>query len=277
MTKTFKHFVVGLGAASGAVATAAQLLPMVAWYMWVGSLAGLLLPVAGWAYLRGRRRQIGTEWFGDEGQDCILEVPASDDMLAAACRYAKTVYGRDALDLERFRIWRNANPLSIAVMRCDRGHYQGHIDVLPLQTDAAEKLIRGTLNERSLDIQHILPPELMLQAKYLYVAGICVREHDQGNDDALAAQLIGGAANLVQRLYGSKERVLFAIVTTEDGRRLLESPAMDHHVIKEGAARPDGHPVYALRLNQKLIETVLARAQRRAVPARLSLASATST
>lgn len=269
ITKTFKRFIVSLGAAAGGLATAAQLLPMIQWYVWVGALAVTLLPLAGWAYSGGRRRHLGTGWFVDQADDCFLEIPATDDMLKAACHYARSVYGHDALELRRFEIWRAANQWAVAVMRCPRGHYQGHVDVLPLRSDAAEMLIRGTLTERSLDDRHILPPALMAEAEYLYLAGICVGEHNQGDGDARAAQLIGGVANLVHRLYGLRERTIFAIVTTDDGKRLLESPALDHRVLKEGAARPDGHPVYALRLTAELIQTVLSRAQRRAAPAGL--------
>jgi hypothetical protein len=257
-------------AAVGGVASAAELLPMVDWYVWVGTIAVTLVPMAAWAHYKGRGHHLSGDWLNGQDDDCVLEIPASDNMLAAAWKYARSVYGRDALSLERLKIWREANPWTIAVMRCPKNHYQGHFDLLPLTREAAERLIRGTLAEHSLDEQHIMSEELMHTAEFLYIAGVCVRDHDGGDGDLRAAQLIGGLASMAKELYGSKKREVFAIATTDDGIRLLENPNLNHRKLREPAARPDGHPVYGLELTPQLLDTILSRVRRRAAPATLS-------
>lgn len=243
---------------------------MVAWYVWVGAIAVALIPVAAWAHYKGRSHHLSGDWLDGHTNDCVLEIPASDNMLAAAWKYAQSVYGRDALSLERLKIWRKANPWTIAVMRCPRNHYEGHFDLLPLTREAAERLIRGTLSEKSLDEQHILPPDLMQTAEFLYIAGVCVRDHNRGDGDLRAAQLIGGMASMVRELYGTGRREVFAIATTSDGTRLLENPILRHTKLRDSAARPDGHPVYGLQLTPELLDTIVSRARRRAAPASLS-------
>jgi hypothetical protein len=249
----------------GFVSGACTLLPFIDLKIWITAFISISTCAAILIWRNTESIHLPEEVVLDEGEKedgkVFLEVCPPHNMLVAANKHAKEIYGRDAMSLEEVERWWKRNPFVTAVLRSEWGDYLGYFDILPLADEGARLMESGKIKEREIPFEHILTPTEMKDARTLYLAGIAVKGLDNEKGKIRAARLFHGLVLYTRHYYGNTSRKVLALAATSDGERILRG--IGARVVCVGVARKDRHDLYEITLTSGLLTKVESRAKRR--------------
>ncbi len=252
------------GGAVTVVVTIRELLPFGDWWHWaVGAVAAAL----GTVVVRHRTtvRHLAADLFDeDQSEQTRLIIPATEAQIRAANAYSRTLYGREALDVNESLAWWRQNPYGYFMLVGPNGEYLGNVGAPPITKEGESLLMDGSFEERDLQPSHFHPVDAMDLADTIYLASIAVKQPGTEAGKHRTAQLIGSMIDGITQLYQRPMRIV-AIAATADGERLLQSAGGQVVCPREG--RKDKHNVYEILPDDELVDRMQRRARRRARPA----------
>lgn len=117
--------------------------------------------------------------------------------------------------------WVNHNRLMVTYALCnDKVH--GFFNVMPLTKEAGNLFERDGLKEEDITTAHILTPDVMAHAQYLYFPAIASRAYQRYQSRQCTAALIGALASHLLAVYtrGTLKKI-FANPTTFQRNRMI--------------------------------------------------------
>jgi len=151
----------------------------------------------------------------------------------------------DAVPREILLAWFHRNPGGFSVIKDTRGARIGHIDVLPLNTEAASPFLNGQVGEREIQPEWIFTPAEKDQIRDLYIESIII-SRAAGVSPARALQGVLRELPLVAaRLCAPAQvRDIYAIEATVAGKNLMMKIGFER--CGEAKARMDDHELFRL-------------------------------
>ncbi|HZR75130.1 hypothetical protein [Bradyrhizobium sp.] len=153
------------------------------------------------------------------------EGPTNDEALA---KYANKIVRKEldkrAISYEEYRAWRKHNRLVFTSIVDDSGTLIGFFDIFPLTTGAGEKIINGSLSERSLCLEHIEPFSSSSSATHLHLATILVNSRQKSLSPIVAREvLILKMKEFLDRNYSpASSRTFTAFAQSKAGEAFLK-------------------------------------------------------
>jgi hypothetical protein len=202
-----------------------------------------------------------------EGTDAIMEeivksnspnskkvvFPCDARYYKAANKLAKEKFGKNSVSTRTVDDWKKKNEFILTCLT-DKNKMVGYFDILPLKTDFAIRLINGEVGEKEIGGAHILAPNEMQNAEYLYFAGMAVQDTEKG---CLDGAYLACAAIIYTRLFyqNSPIKKILTIPTSECGLRMAEH--LGFSLEREGKLRKDGFDIYSYIPNTDNISDVI--------------------
>ena len=153
------------------------------------------------------------------------EGPINDEALA---KYANKIVRKEldkrAISYEDYRAWRKHNPLIFTSIVDDSGTLIGFFDIFPLTVAAGQRMVSGSLSERSLGLDHIVPFSSASTARYLHLATILVNPRQKSFSSIVAREvLILKMKEFLDRHYSPAEsRIFTAFAQSKAGEAFLK-------------------------------------------------------
>ncbi len=120
-----------------------------------------------------------------------------DEDIAFLCnRITRTELDKFCITYKKYSLWRRRNPaIFTAVVTTDtnlspKKRLVGFFDIFPLTKSAAEKLANGTIREREIQAEDILPEADNPNASYIYIASVQVNPHQEVFGNGLAKEIL---------------------------------------------------------------------------------------
>ena len=149
---------------------------------------------------------------------------ADDEALALKCNaIVRKGLDKHAISYAEYRTWRERNDLIFTSVVDAGGSLIGFFDVFPLVAESAEAMLKGTLNERSLALEHIVPRYATADVVYIHIATIMVDPRQTSFTPTVAREaLLMQFKKFLEENYEPLERKVFtAYAQTEAGEALL--------------------------------------------------------
>lgn len=123
--------------------------------------------------------------------------------------------------------WVNYNRLMVTyALNNDR--VEGFFNVMPLTTEAGQLLEREGLKEEDITIDHILEPDMLKYAEYLYFPAIAVRDFNSYKARQCTAALMSALAYLLLNIYEpTRLKKIFVNPTTFQGNRMIRKLGLE--------------------------------------------------
>lgn len=161
--------------------------------------------------------------FFDTDTSSKILFPYQEKYLKPINVIANSYYGNVNPDLSVLRKWYEKNPYCLITLADSHNAIIGYYDILPLEETFAEKFITGSVTESNIESNVILSPKEMKNAKYIYFAGVAVKDYDNHRNRIYSGQLIYSAFIYLKKFYDLENGVtILAIATTNCGERLLQ-------------------------------------------------------
>ena len=148
--------------------------------------------------------------------------------------------------------WVNHNRLMVTYAICN-DQVQGFFNVMPLTQEAGKLFERNAIKEDEITTAHILAPDVMHHAQYLYFPAIACREYQHYTSRQCAAALMSAFASHILNVYDPKcLKKIFANPTTFQGSRMIRKLGL---LPVGGFKRPlTGNDLYYADFNETLFE-----------------------
>jgi hypothetical protein len=105
--------------------------------------------------------------------DRVREGSTYDEAIASeANKIVRKSLDKRAIKYSDYKLWRKRNCLIFTTVVDDENNLIGFFDIFPLTAEAGKKLVDGTLTERSLDANDILPKQLTSSATHIHIATV---------------------------------------------------------------------------------------------------------
>lgn len=153
------------------------------------------------------------------------EGPTNDEALAKlANKIVRKELDKRAITYEEYRVWRKHNPLIFTSVVDENGGLVGFFDIFPLKTEAGERMISGSLSERTLSLEHILPFDSAGSATHLHLATILVNPKQRSFSSLVAREvLILRMKEFLDRNYApASSRIFTAFAQSTAGEAFLK-------------------------------------------------------
>jgi hypothetical protein len=231
-----------------------------AWRWWVlfgASIIGLCALVA-WAEIyhgskEARRKRKPNS--GDESVFLTIKralqtvrfAPPGDESIAhQANNIVRHNLDKHCIKYKDYKQWRLKNPSIFTAIVDDRQELVGFFDVFPLTNEAARSLIDGTMDERGLTMEAILPESENISAKSIYIASICLNPKQTAFSRIVAKEVLVLKLGefLANTFPPDGKRFLFAYAHTESGERLLRNADFRNKALSHENKQND--PLYEL-------------------------------
>ncbi len=158
----------------------------------------------------------------------------------------------DTADLITFYEWYDFNPL-IVTYACDKNEVVGYFNVIPITTECGELFDRQAIKEEDLTINHLLPPEAMKHAQYVYIASIAIKDRHIYRSRQCAAALVAAIADNLLNGYSMKKlKRIYANPTTFNGNHMVRKLGLKPVVSINKPLK--GNDIYALDVTPETIE-----------------------
>lgn len=166
---------------------------------------------------------------------------------------ANSYYGDRNPDLELLKQWYEKNPYVLITLADSHNTIIGYYDILPLEDNFAIEFIDGKVTENDIKSCHILTPKQMKNAKYIYFAGVAVKDYAKQRNKIYSGQLIYSAFIYLNHFYNlEKEITMFAIASTKCGEKLLQG--LEYSLESSKHNRKDETDLYLKKINKQSIE-----------------------
>jgi hypothetical protein len=148
--------------------------------------------------------------------------PATAGDLAWVADLQRELFGAHAIPLPILRAWHRANPNGFHIVQAD-GERIGHIDVLPVRSEALQRFVDGSIAERDFAAASLHPPEERALVRDLYIESIIVLGASKAVHDGGVAALLRPLPSIFASL-GEPERLrdVYAAGATPAGNRFLQ-------------------------------------------------------
>jgi hypothetical protein len=212
---------------------------------------------AAYAWRESRKIHLPLEEI-EPGPRCRLQCPADRSLAEQSHALAAESYGRvEPINYERYEQWRLKNPNILVCLLDEDKTVVGYFDIIPVTDDFAQSLINGIVTEHDLLHEHIVEPNRIDDCKWLYLAGIAVKDPDTFLGRRRAAYLIWGLKMYLRDYYSvPPERSLVATGASAEGEHLLKR---FRFVLGQGKGRrADKQNLYVTSLANKAFVAQLA-------------------
>jgi hypothetical protein len=109
---------------------------------------------------------------GDAIEAARIGTPNDESIALQANKLVRRYLDKQAITYADYKIWRTKNPLIFTSIVDRDNSLIGFFDVLPLSRKAGDGIIAGTLSERSLTIDHLVPLSETPNATHVHIATI---------------------------------------------------------------------------------------------------------
>lgn len=166
---------------------------------------------------------------------------------------ANSYYGDRNPDLTILKQWYGRNPYTLITLVDKYNTILGYYDILPLEDNFAKDFIAGRVTEEDIRSRHILTPKQMRNAKYLYFAGVAIKDYTKQRNKIYSGQLIYSAYIYLNNFYDlDREIIMFAIAATNCGEKLLKG--LDYSLESSRHNRKDKTDLYLKKVTKQTIE-----------------------
>ena len=187
--------------------------------------------------------------------NCCAKIlfPFKDKYLKSINKIANGYYGKSNANIQIVKAWYAKNPLVVVTLADRHNKIIGYYDILPLKDDFAREFIEGRVTEKEILPSHILPPEEMSVANYLYFAGVAVKDIDEQRNKMFGGYLLFSAYVYLNKYYDlSTDRIIFAVAATKCGEVILKH--LGYSIETSGDTRKDDMDLYLKTINRKSID-----------------------
>lgn len=169
--------------------------------------------------------------------------PCNNRFYKGANKLAREKFGKNSVSSKKVDDWKNKNDLILTCLT-DKNKLVGYFDIIPLKTSFARNLLEGSVSENDISSEHILAQHEMLDAEYIYFAGIAVEYTNSGKGYLHGTYLIFAAILYTYLFYGdSRLKKILTIPTSECGLKIAEH--LDFKIESDGKLRKDGLDLYS--------------------------------
>jgi len=173
-----------------------------------------------------------------------IAFPYEKSFLRPANNLARSLYGKHSLRGDVVRKWYEKNPLTLTCLTDAHNKFVGYFDILPLTQTFGKRFVSGHSREKDIRSQHILSPSEMRDAKYIYIAGVSVKDPMTTHGKKYGAMLIYSLMVHLQTFYNlNSPKKIYATAATECGRNVLER--LQFRIETDGENRRDKLDLYA--------------------------------
>ncbi len=173
-----------------------------------------------------------------------IAFPYEESFLRPANNLARSLYGKHSLRSDVVKKWYEKNPLTLTCLTDAHNKFVGYFDVLPLTPTFGKKFVSGVSREKDIRSQHILPPNEMREAKFIYIAGVSAKDQMTTQGKKYGAMLIYSLMVHLQTFYDlNTPRKIYATAATDCGRNVLER--LHFYIETDGENRRDKLDLYA--------------------------------
>lgn len=189
----------------------------------------------------------------DKSASSKILFPYQEKFLKPINIIANTYYGDTNPNLISLKSWYEKNPYTLITLADKNNNIIGYYDILPLEEEFAIDFIEGRVQERDIMGKHILSPKQMKHAKYLYFAGVAVKDYTLQRNKIYSGQLIYSAFIYLNHFYNlDKEISMFAIASTKCGEKLLKG--LNYSLESSKHNRIDETDLYLKKITKQSIE-----------------------
>ncbi len=166
----------------------------------------------------------------------------------------------DTAEPEDVYDWVNHNRLMVTYALCD-DTVKGFINLMPLTREAGELFEQNKIKEEDITIDHILSPDVMHYAEYLYFPAIAVSDYRTYKARQCTAALLSALCSQILTMYDpARLKKIFVNPTTFQGNRMTQKLGFEPLT---GFKKPlTGNDIYVANFNEKLFERLRAVEQR---------------
>lgn len=178
----------------------------------------------------------------------VREGSAQDESHALfANKIVRKCLDKRAITYGDYKKWRKVNPLVFTTIVDEDNQLIGFFDIFPLTFKAGEEIIAGTLTERSLKLEHIVPFARATTVTHLHIATILVNPRQRVFSPIIAKEvLLLKMREFIERHYAPLEtRIYSAFAQTRAGEALLKRCRFSIAVLANENEQQS--PLYVLR------------------------------
>jgi hypothetical protein len=118
--------------------------------------------------------------------------------------------------------WVNHNRMMVTYALLN-DHVHGFFNVMPLTREAGELFERNSIKEEEITIHHILPPQYMHLAEYLYFPAIAIKDYRSYISHQCTAALMAALTTHLRAIYSMhKLKKIFVNPTTYSGNMMVQ-------------------------------------------------------
>jgi hypothetical protein len=161
--------------------------------------------------------------------DSALEVvrfgSRDDESIAStANKIVRRELDKHAITYADYKVWRRQNPLVFTSVVDESNQLIGFFDIFPLTATAGMGIISGTISERSLTLDHIVPAAGTSSVTYLHIATILRNPHQKRFSSLVAGEvLLLKMKEFFRKHYEPlEERTYTAFAQSRDGEAILK-------------------------------------------------------
>ncbi len=165
----------------------------------------------------------------------------------AANKIVRACLDKAAITYNDYKAWRKLNPLIFTTVVDEKNQLIGFFDIFPLKSEAGEGIINGTLTERSLTVDHLVPVSDIANAMHLHLATILLNPRQSTFGPMIAKELLLlKMGEFFEKYYSPVEqRIYTAYAQTASGENLLNRNGFTMAIV---AKENEQHlPLYLLR------------------------------
>ncbi len=179
--------------------------------------------------------------------------PYKEKYLKPLNTIANTYYGKSSANEQYIKTWYEKNSYSLVTLADRYGVIIGYYDMLPLVENFALDFIDGKVSEKDIRASHILCPQNMRDAQYIYFAGVAIKNQHTQQSKIFAGYLLYSAFLYLKKFYDlESDKVIFATAATDSGKRLLIH--LDFKLENSKLNRKDKLDLYAKTINTSNID-----------------------
>jgi hypothetical protein len=158
---------------------------------------------------------------------------------------ASAYSSEDAVPEATLMSWFQRNPHGFSVIENSRGERIGHIDILPLRTDAAQPFLKGRIVEREIPPDWIFPPSAKERIRDLYVESIIIRKTAGLFASPVLFCVLQEFESLIERICSAAQiNKIYAIEATASGKKLITRIGFER--CGNASARADDHELFMI-------------------------------
>jgi len=179
--------------------------------------------------------------------------PYEEKLLKPINAIANSYYGSINPDQATIKAWYEKNPCVLVALADKNNSIVGYYDILPLVDSFAKEFIDGKACESDIRAEHILPPRQMKNAKYIYFAGVAVKDYDNQRNRIYSGQLLYSVFIYLGHFYDLENEIeMLALASSRSGERILKK--LGYVLENSRYNRSDKTDLYSKVINRRIVE-----------------------